>query len=106
MVDAFNDVSSARGDKETLALAADAYASRVIPDARGEAARQIEGARGDASHRLAAAQGQIARFEALRAEPRAATRVQLRHDMLQVVGPRLEVIGARPGAEVRLDERP
>ena len=36
-VDAFKDVSSARGDRDTLALAAEAYVSKRLPEVRGVA---------------------------------------------------------------------
>lgn len=106
VVDAFNDVSSARGDRDTLALAADAYASDVVPDARGEAARDVEQARADASTLEARARGDAARFEALlgpwRAEP-GALRAQLEAELLRDLGEDLTVMSAAPGTELYLE---
>ena len=105
VVDAFNDVSSARGDRETLALSADAYASTVIPDARGEAARLTEAAGADASRIVSDAQGDVARFKALKiahdASP-GSVRAQLRAELWADLGERIDVVGAAPGTEVYL----
>ncbi|MCP4806117.1 MAG: FtsH protease activity modulator HflK [Proteobacteria bacterium] len=80
VVDAFNDVSSARGDRETLALAAEAYSSDLLPRTRGEGSSEVELARSDAARRESQAHGETDRFEALlpawRKAP-AATREQL-----------------------------
>ncbi len=99
VLDAFNDVSSARGDKETLALSADAYASEVVPDARGHAARRVEEAHAAASERIAQAQADISRFQALasaHAEAAEATRLELRQRSLETIGGRVEIVVARP----------
>lgn len=65
VVDAFNDVSSARGDRDTLALAAEAYSSDLLPRTRGDASSEVEAARSDAARRDAQASGEVDRFEAL-----------------------------------------
>ena len=105
VVDAFNDVSSARGDRETLALSADAYASQVVPDARGQASRTLEEAQGAATVRTQQAQADVARFVALAAVETAApaaTRLELQQRALEQIGPRVEVVVAHPGTEVVL----
>lgn len=105
VVDAFNDVSSARGDRETLALSADAYSSQVVPDARGQAARRHEEAHATASVRVSRAQGDIARFEALaaaHADAPWATRLELQVQALEGIGDRVELVVARPGTELVL----
>ncbi len=105
VVDAFNDVSSARGDRETLALSADAYASQVVPDARGQAARTVEEASAGSTVRTQAAQADIERFEVLsaaHADAPAITRLELQHQALETIGPRVEVVVARGGTEVEL----
>ena len=105
VVEAFNDVSSARGDKETLALSADAYVSQVIPDARGASAQAVERAKARASAIVAEAQGEVARFRALRAAYAAAPealRAQLRAETLEAIGAEITAIGAPPGGELRL----
>ena len=102
VVDAFNDVSSARGDRETLALSAEGYASEVVPDARGEASRLVEQATGQASQLTARAQGDAARFLELAEQDRRATRLQLWSSAVAEVGAAAEVRVARPGVEVIL----
>ncbi len=65
VVAAFNDVSSARGDRDTMILAAQSYASRHIPDVRGQAAQLSEGARAEAADMVAEARADVKRFEVL-----------------------------------------
>lgn len=72
VVDAFNDVSSARGDRDTLALAAEAYASDLLPQTRGEQAERVEAARTDAAQRRSGADADAARFRAVLAQARLA----------------------------------
>lgn len=103
VVDAFNDVSSARGDRETLALSAEAYASKLLPDVRGEAAQWRERSRSGAAERLARARADVARFEQLHQAwvlDRAATRVELHAHALEAVAPHLRVIAAPDDAEI------
>lgn len=42
VIDAFNEISSARGEKDTMILSAESYASKRLPDARGEAKKVIQ----------------------------------------------------------------
>lgn len=102
VLDAFNDVSSARGDKETLALAAESYSSTVIPETRGAAALRVEEARAFASQRVAEAQGDVARFDALLEEDGPALRSRLHADVADRVD--AEVIVAQPGTQVVLPQ--
>ncbi len=105
VVDAFNDVSSAKGDQQTLALAADAYASTVIPDARGQAASMVEQARARASERVDRARQDVHRFELLaeeHAHSPAATEAALRSAALQRIGGRVTVVTAPAGSEVEV----
>lgn len=66
VVAAFNDVNSARGDRDTMVLSAQSYASQHLPEVRGEAAQLREQARTLAAERVAQARADVARFEALR----------------------------------------
>jgi modulator of FtsH protease HflK len=103
VVDAFNDVSSARGDQETLSLAAEAYSSKVLPDVRGQSALRLEQAKAEASTTLARARGDVARIQSLRAAWEAdpkATRDDLRTEALRAIGPKVDVIVAPVGTEV------
>ncbi len=105
VVDAFNDVSSARGDRETLALSAEAYASKLLPDVRGDAAQAGEQALSGSAQRLAQAKADVERFtqlhEAWRTD-RVATRVELHAHALDAVAPHLRVFSVPEGAEITL----
>jgi membrane protease subunit HflK len=45
VIDAFRDVQAAAADKERLQNEAVSYASRIVPEARGDAERILQGAR-------------------------------------------------------------
>ncbi len=105
VVDAFNDVSSARGDRETLALSAEAYSSKLLPDMRGQAAEMKESARAAAAVRLATVRAETARFQQLRAvwrRDREGTRVELHAELLAEVAPQLELLVVPTGTEIVL----
>lgn len=103
VVNAFNDVSSAKGDQDTMRLAADAYASKVLPDVRGKAAQREQQALSEAAEASARADGDIARFQALlpawRTDP-AATRIQLQAETWAALEGEVRVVP--PGTELRL----
>lgn len=104
VVAAFNDVSSARGDRDTMILAAQSYASRHIPDVRGQAAEQSEQARTDAAELLSTARSDVARFEALQSTWRSspeALRQTLRQEAARSIGAEVRI--ARPGDDVILE---
>jgi membrane protease subunit HflK len=105
VVDAFNDVSSARGDRETLALAAEAYASERLPGVRGEAGALKESARALAAMRGAQASGEVARFTALQTEAKrapAATRGHLWSKTAAQVGATVQVHVIKDDTEIRV----
>jgi len=105
VVDAFNDVSSARGDRETLALAAEAYASEHLPKVRGQAGALKEAARAHAAARGAQAAGEVARFEALAVQAKAAsqaTRTHLWAKTAAKVGKTVQVHVIKGDTEVRI----
>jgi membrane protease subunit HflK len=107
VVDAFNDVSSAQGDRETLSLAADAYASQVLPEVRGRRSELMEEARGSSTELLAKADGAISRFNALRGRYREspqAVRMELRDALLEEKSGELNFMVVSPGTEVFLPE--
>jgi len=108
VVDAFNDVSSARGDKETLSLSAEAYASKLLPDVRGEKASAQEAAMAEAARRLARARAETTRFRALHEAwmaDREGTRVDLHAQLLELVGPELQLFVAPADSEIVLAGR-
>lgn len=73
--DAFDDAISAREDRQRSSNLADAYAKRVVPEARGEAARIIAQAEGYKAERIAKAEGDVQRFDLISAEYKAAPEV-------------------------------
>ena len=62
VIDAFRDVQAAASDKARLQNEAMSYASRIVPEARGEAERTLQGAIAYKSQTVAEATGQAARF--------------------------------------------
>jgi membrane protease subunit HflK len=60
--DSFRDVQAARIDLETFKNEAEAYASKVVPEARGEADRVLAQAEGYRQQTVAEATGQVTRF--------------------------------------------
>ena len=105
VLDAFKDVSSARGDRETLALAAEAYASKRLPQVRGLAGEALEAARTFAADRSAKTSGEVSRFQELLEAKRDAPqpiRAQLWLETTRAVGERVEVMPLAEGTEVRV----
>lgn len=73
--DSFDDAISAREDRQRASNIADAYAKRVVPEARGEAARILAEAKGYRAERIAKSQGDAQRFDLIASEYRAAPEV-------------------------------
>jgi modulator of FtsH protease HflK len=73
--DSFDDAISAREDRQRASNIADAYAKRVVPEARGEAARILAEAKGYQAERIAKAKGDAQRFDLIAGEYRAAPEV-------------------------------
>lgn len=85
---AFDDVNSAQQDKDRLISEARAYAAKVVPEARGQAARVRTVAEGYKSEAVARAEGDATRFSLLVDQYRAApdvTRKRLWLDTVQDV---------------------
>jgi modulator of FtsH protease HflK len=86
--EAFQDVVKAQQDRDRFINEGQAYANRVIPEARGRASRLLEEASGYEQSVLARAQGDAARFTSVVAEYNKApgvTRERLYLDMMQSV---------------------
>ncbi|QHO75679.1 FtsH protease activity modulator HflK [Bradyrhizobium sp. CCBAU 051011] len=62
VIDAFRDVQAARADGERAQNQAQAYANRVIPEARGQVAQIIQAAEAYREQSVVEAKGQAARF--------------------------------------------
>lgn len=83
--DAFDDVNAAREDKQGTENNARAYASQVVPVARGDAARISAEAQGYGAQRVAIATGEAARFNLILKEYKAASEVTRRRLWLETV---------------------
>jgi membrane protease subunit HflK len=86
--DAFDDASRALQDKQRLEEEAKAYASKVVPEARGDAASARAEAAGYKSERVARAEGDAQRFNLVEAQYKAApdvTRKRLYLETMQQV---------------------
>ena len=62
VIAAFKDVIAAQQDQDRLSNEAQAYANRVVPEARGKAAAIVQAAEGYKLQTVAEATGQVARF--------------------------------------------
>ena len=62
VIEAYRDVQAAQTDQDRMRNEAEAYANKVIPEARGQAARIIQQAEGYKQQVTAEAQGEAARF--------------------------------------------
>ena len=62
VIDAFRDVQAARADEVRLQNEAEAYANKLVPEARGEAASVLEGANAYKSQTVSQAKGEADRF--------------------------------------------
>ena len=82
---AFDEVNSAQQIKDQLINEARAYAAKVVPEARGEAARRRTVAEGYKAAKIAQAQGDVARFTLLREQYRAAPEVTRKRLWLETV---------------------
>lgn len=109
---AFDDVNSAQQDKDRLISEARAYAAKVVPEARGQAARVRTVAEGYKSEAVARAEGDAARFSLLVDQYRAApdvTRKRMWLDAVQdVLAQNRTVVGnsSRQLIYVPMDARP
>jgi len=63
VIAAFRDVTAAQQDLQRLGNEAEAYANRVVPEARGASARILQEAEAYREQTVAEAQGQAARFD-------------------------------------------
>jgi len=83
--EAFDDVTNARENKQQIENEAQAYANKVVPEARGEAARIKAEAEGYRAERIARAQGDSDRFSQLVTQYHAAPEVTRRRLYLETM---------------------
>jgi membrane protease subunit HflK len=102
--DAFDDVNNAREDKQSIENGALAYASKVVPVARGDAARIAAEAAGYKAERVARAEGDTARFDLLLKQYQAAPEVTRKRlwleTMEQVMAHNPKVIDGSDGRNI------
>lgn len=91
--DAFDDASRALQDKQRLEEEAKAYASKVVPEARGDAAITRAEAEGYKSERTARAEGDAQRFNLVQAQYKAAPEVTRKRMYLETMQ---DVVGRTP----------
>lgn len=83
--DAFDDASRALQDKQRLEEEAKAYASKVVPEARGDAATTRAEAEGYKSERVARSEGDAQRFNLVQAQYKAAPEVTRKRMYLETM---------------------
>ena len=84
-LDAFRDVQDAEQERDRLQNLADAYANRVLAQARGDAARVLEQAEGYRARVVNEAQGEASRFLAVLGEYQLAPEVTRQRLYLETV---------------------
>jgi len=65
VIDAFRDVQAAEQERDRLQNVADAYANKVLAEARGQAAQLLEEAEGYRAQQVNQAEGEASRFSAV-----------------------------------------
>ncbi|MEP2029106.1 MAG: FtsH protease activity modulator HflK [Paracoccaceae bacterium] len=88
VIDAFRDVQAAAQERDQLQNVADAYANRVLAEARGEAAQLLEESEGYRAQVVNEAEGEASRFSAVLTEYEKApdvTRMRLYLETMESV---------------------
>jgi membrane protease subunit HflK len=98
---AFDDAIAAREDKERLVREAEAYASRVVPESRGEAARITLESEGYKEVTIARAEGESARFSLLVEQYRKAPEVTRKRLLMETMQ---EVLARNPKVMIDVQE--
>jgi membrane protease subunit HflK len=85
VIGAYRDVQAARADQERARNEAEAYANKIIPEARGQAARIVQQAEGYRQQAIAEATGQAKRFSSVYAEYRKSPDVTRKRMYLETL---------------------
>ncbi len=85
VIDAFREVQAAEQERDRLQRQADAYANRVLAEARGEAAQKLEEAEGYRASVVNQAIGEASRFIAVASEFNQAPEVTQRRLYLETI---------------------
>lgn len=90
VIDAYRDVQAARADQETARNKAEAYANKIIPESRGNAAKIVQDAEAYRQQVIAEAEGESKRFlsvyEQYKKAPDVTRRRMYIETMSQVLG--------------------
>ncbi|HVV64018.1 MAG TPA: FtsH protease activity modulator HflK [Rhizomicrobium sp.] len=96
VIAAYRDVQAARADQDSKRNEAEAYANRIVPQARGEAAHIVQDAEAYRQEAVAEASGEAKRFLAIDAEYRKAPEVTRKRlyleTMSRTLGPLNKII--------------
>jgi membrane protease subunit HflK len=85
VIEAYRDVQAARTDQDRMRNEAEAYANKIVPEARGQAARIIQQSEGYKQQVIAEAQGEAARFVSVYDEYKKAPDVTRRRIYLDTM---------------------
>ena len=85
VIDAYRDVQAARADQERMRNEAEAYANKIIPEARGGAAKIVQDAEAYHQQVIAEAEGEAKRFLSVYAEYKKAPEVTRRRMYLETM---------------------
>ena len=85
VIDAFREVQAAQQERDRLEKEADAYANRVLAQARGDAAQALEQAEAYRAEAVNTAQGEAARFNSIYEEYVKAPEVTRRRMYLETM---------------------
>jgi membrane protease subunit HflK len=83
--DAYRDVQAARADQERMRNEAEAYANKIIPEARGNAAQIVQQAEAYRQKAIAEAAGEARKFSSVLAEYRKAPEVTRKRMYLETM---------------------
>ncbi|HEY5046737.1 MAG TPA: FtsH protease activity modulator HflK [Rhizomicrobium sp.] len=96
VIDAYRDVQAARADQERARNEAEAYANKIIPEARGKAAKIVQDAEAYRQQVIAEAEGEAKRFLSVYEEYRKAPAITRQRmyleTMSQILGDANKVI--------------
>jgi len=107
VIQAFNDVATAKMEKAKLIDEADGYGRDLLPRARAQANRAIQEAESYRAETVARAQGDAAQFQSLLAEAQRArkiTEVRLYLEAMERILPRARklIVDPKDGTQLRL----
>jgi membrane protease subunit HflK len=85
VIDAYRDVQAARSDQERSRNEAEAYANKIIPEARGKSSKVIQDAEAYRQQVMAEAQGEAKRFLSVYEEYKKAPEVTRRRMYLETM---------------------